>query len=259
MNCYSCPAGHDCSGGDEAVPCAPGTYNDGSLSTCTDCDANKYCDDPTSSNGNAQTCPSGTYSEGGLIACLECPPGSACNGGVKTACSGSGEWSLAGATTCQTLAGGTEKNDGANTATPQVCPAGYYTTGSGVCIICDDGSECDGENKNTCAGGALCPEGTSSSAACPDYQDCVNWSNNCAIGEKLSGGSCISCAKDEVCPLRGETTLSVTTGYYSPVDVNVEYICPGGYDCSDADNIEKCADKNGAAGYYSPEGIMTCT
>jgi hypothetical protein len=123
-----------------------------------------------------------------------------------------------------------------------------------VCTICPDGSECDGANKSTCAGGALCPEGTGTAGTCPDYQDCTNWSSPCGAGKTLSGGSCVNCPIDVTCLLRGETTTAVTTGYYSPTGVNVEYICPGGKDCTNADSITDCL-----TGYYSAEGTLACT
>ena len=66
-------------------------------------------------------------------------------------------------------------------------------------------------------------------------------------------GACVDCGPNEVCELRG-AARPVTTGYYSPTGTNVEFICPGGYDCTDPDNIVKCA-----TGFYSPEGTIACT
>ena len=170
---------------------------------------------------------------------MECPPGYACNGGVKSAC-GSGEWALAGATTCSTYQAGTQKNDGAKEVRPQECPSGYYTDGAQTCKLCEDGYECpDGANRSSC-GGDYCPAGTSSRNGCEDYQDCTNWSNNCAWSERVNGsGNCVTCEKDVTCLLRGQTTTPVDSanGYYSPTGHNVEYLCPGGMDCTDADNV----------------------
>lgn len=233
------------------MPCQPGSFNDGTSKSCTSCPSTKYCPNTTSANGGQQTCPDGTYSTGAAFYCLQCPPGSACTGGNKSTCNGTGQYSLAGATVCETYTAGTEQNS-LKTAAPAKCPQGYYTSGT-TCKICDKNYYCDGATRQACTGGSLCPEGTASQGTCPDYQDCASYTNACSYGQKWNGSACVACPKDKVCPLRGGES-NVSTGYYSPVNHNVEFICPGGYDCTNANNVVKCD-----TGAYSPEGTLACT
>ena len=101
-----------------------------------------------------------------------------------------------------------------------------YTVGIGSneCTECLENNSCDGTNMTPCGSGVSCPPGTSSgnaSGSCQDWQDCNTYTNNCAYGEKLNAsGSCVTCAKDEACPLRGATPVSVTAGWYSPANEN---------------------------------------
>ena len=193
--CKNCPAGHDCSG-DLPVPCAPGTFNDGSGKTCSSCPAGKYCDNPKAGNGNEQACADGTYSTGGAFACLQCPPGNKCTGGNKTPC-GSSEWALAGANTCNAISAtdGYDTSALVKTAEPPKCPLGYYSQASGPCKICEAGSKClDGKVKTACLSSENCPGGVTDANTCATYQDCPSLATLCPYGKRLSGGSCVSCA-----------------------------------------------------------------
>ena len=136
------------------------------------------------------------------------------------------------------------------------CPVGYYSDAAvTTCAQCPNGFYCpDGITKTACAAGSYCPLGSSAEGVCPTGVDCVNYATPCAVGKKMDNGVCSSCPKDFVCVLRdGSLMVPVTSGYYSPTDVNVEFICPGGWDCTDADNVKKCT-----AGYFSPEGVLDC-
>jgi hypothetical protein len=90
----------------------------------------------------------------------------------------------------------------------------------------------------------------------------------CPDGKYLNPGStsCINCPAGVTCPLRGKTTVAVTgwdlagnpvgpVYYYSPVSVNIEYICPAGWECT-AGTATKCSDRGVA--WYSPEGDKDC-
>ena len=144
------------------------------------------------------------------------------------------------------------------TAAPVTCPAGYYSDASvTTCTQCPNGFYCpDGILKITCTSGSYCPLGSSAERVCPLNMDCLTYSSTpCTVGKMMQNGVCVSCPKDFVCILRDSTLMvPVTSGYYSPTDVNVEYICPGGWDCTNANSVKKCN-----TGWFSIEGDLACT
>ena len=94
---------------------------------------------------------------------------------MKAACSGDGEWSLKGASACSGYDEGYEKDNTVRNAQPVKCPLGYYTL-SQACTICPSGYYCDGTIKTICTTGK-CPSGTATASSCPDWLNCVNFSN----------------------------------------------------------------------------------
>ena len=112
----------------------------------------------------------------------------------------------------------------------------------------------------------MCPKGSSASDGCATYQDCPNFTTECAYGEKWTGSACAPCAAGEVCLLRNSDSRAPTNGgtgkkYFSPANVNTEYICPAGKDCDTASvaaypgsPLTSCND-----GWYSIEGELTCS
>ena len=131
-----------------------------------------------------------------------------------------------------------------------------------VCTQCPEGYTCPDATTITDCGGSTCPPGSSANTpgACEDWIDCADTSlSNCADGQYYDkgGSTCSPCPIDFTCPLRGDTLVAVdpfaTFFLFSPTGVNIAFICPAGFDCSDADNIVACG-----TGELSPEGVETC-
>lgn len=78
----------------------------------------------------------------------------------------------------------------------------------------------------------------------------------CADGKYLGSNkyTCYDCPAGYTCAGRTWNTLiTVSTGYYSPVGISAEFICPAGYDCS-LNYLTACTD-----GWFSIETALTCT
>ena len=222
-----------------------------------------YCTDTTA---NAPTpCADGTFSNAGWAICMPCPAGYQCASAVKTPCAGK-TYAVGGNSACVAVVDGEQFVD--FYSAPFTCTAGYYSNASTlyVCTQCPKGSKCTTTTVTACAATENCPAGTASAtvAPCYEWQDCANYSTLiCPDGKYMTAaGACANCPAGKVCELRGETTMrDVTQGptdyYYSPVGVNIEYICPAGYSCTTS--AKTLCNTGGLKAYYSPEGANTCT
>ena len=142
-----------------------------------------------------------------------------------------------------------------------LCGAGYYSDSSTsfVCTLCPKGYYCpDTTAKVACTSSQDCQQGsTSNSKACPPWYRCDQYTDAlCPEGQYLNTAknSCVNCPAGYVCTGRYEAdNTAVDTGYFSPVGVSTQYICPAGYAC-DTNVAVACS-----SGWYSVEAAMTCT
>jgi hypothetical protein len=56
--------------------------------------------------------------------------------------------------------------------------------------------------------------------------------------------------------MRDVTQTAPDKYYYSPVSINIEYICPAGYSCTVS--AKTLCNSSGNKAYYSPEGHKDC-
>ena len=148
------------------------------------------------------------------------------------------------------------------------CQPGYYADAASsekTCTECPVGYSCDDSTKSMCSSGEVCArqsqaDGGYTAAASPDWlrtepTDLSSYLTPCPEGKYLSsvaGNLCSDCPVDKKCLTYGGTPASLTTGYYSPSGVNVEFPCPGGFQCDGADAVA-CA-----TGWYSEEYDLIC-
>ena len=239
---FPCEPGHACAAGTAtpyASPCPPGYHSDSLFlttadsTTCSDCPAGFACEGGTNSltkpmvpcaKGyycplNTQTptdnaCPAGTYSWRTDLKssgeCFNCPAGSYCSGGLTEpdGLCDPGYYCEANSVT----------------ATENECPAGTYSSASGLttaaeCLPCPMGSYCN-NNANSLAavppttvgltGHNLCPAGT--------YNPFTNVAFESETTATAEGSTsfCLDCPAGNECPNAGTIVPTACgTGMYS--------------------------------------------
>lgn len=241
--CDTCPSGsyttNSGSGNDLCTECEVGYACDGENKVA--CTADKFADEAGLSM--CLTCPADSYLifDGTLqIGCEICPAGEYCSGGVKIPCTGKSYSNSDGATSCTN------------------CPAGSYTTKSDEelgytdCLICPEGSACDGEIKISCTGDQYSTgENNADCSTCApgNYVDTNDEGESilctpCPIGKSCNGTAQFDCVGDAY-----SNTLSfVTCGVCPPGShvvtdngLNVDCIpCEEGTSCPDGIEIVSC-------------------
>ncbi len=261
-NGVPCPPGYYCPAGTTyptQYPCAAGTYSDSydapDSSTCLTCPAGWVCLQGTNMYTNPMTkcpqgyfCPSGTttatqnpctagtyqpnYGATSSADCMyKCPSGSYCPAG-----------SAAPAGVC---ADGYYCPEGSSVATQNPCPAGTYSTGTGLqssaeCVICPAGYYCAAGS--TAAGVKACLAGT----------------YNPSTGKSVVG-DCLACTAGYYCPTVA-TTAMIACGYgmYSDVSATACTTCPLTYYCTTTTTTAAQITAGTVAcdpGYICPAGV----
>lgn len=97
--CETCPTGQVCdkTTGNTST-CQAGEYIDESVDprTCEECEAGKFCKD----GANRENVGAPQFSLDGYAVAMDCPPAYSCTTNSNTACTGAGEYSLAGENVC---------------------------------------------------------------------------------------------------------------------------------------------------------------
>ncbi|CAK8677709.1 unnamed protein product [Clavelina lepadiformis] len=242
-----------------AVPCADGTYYNGSA--CLDCDPGFSC---LGSNASPQACANNTYqNEAGQTACLPCPAGKSClNVAADPVECGAGQYSPVSDSVCHACDSGLYSDHGAShclqcpagfsctTSSKTECLAGTYSTlGAGICTSCDNGTHTNGT-----AGAAFCSQ-------CPAGYKCEDPTSApvpCSDGEYSTVGDarCFSCPAGFYCPDPAGSPKSCPLGQYSTGGAGSAGCaqCPAGMSCIDFKSSEACLE-----GTYSIEGEAVCT
>ena len=180
-----CPAGHYCTSGVVARPCAPGTYSSSGLSACSPCAAGHYCPSYAVTDLDLPTlvCAAGYYC--GLGATVP-NPSDGTTGGI-----------------CPT---GRYCPSGSAAALP--CPDGTYEprTGSSSCPPCPAGFYCAAGSRTACAGG-YCPQAVSAPLPCPEGMH-----DNGAL-QLTAAAQCAYCPVGEYCS-GGKVRAGCDAGYY---------------------------------------------
>ena len=257
-----CPPGYYCPAGTSypnQYPCAAGTYSDANdattSGTCNACPVGWVCTAGTNKYTNPMTkcqpgyyclsgtgsptqypCVAGTYqpyfgAEDAAACSYACPPGKYCP--------------LASAAPAGDCADGYYCPEGSATATANSCPAGTYSTGTGLknaneCTICPAGYYCAAGS--TVAGVTICPIGK----------------YNPSTGKSLAT-DCLTCTAGHYCPTPGLTAmLDCGYGKYSDAAATVCIICPWTYYCNTPTTT--LASITGGAvdcqpGYICPDGV----
>ncbi len=238
--CQLCPPGSYCPDGQNAYPCAAGTYNPNPGQTeCTSCPPGSYSS--TTGNIACQSCPAGTYNpNSGQTACASCPPGSYS--------------STTGNIACQSCPAGTYNPNSGQTACAS-CPPGSYssTTGNVACQNCPAGTYNPNPGQTVCTS---CPPGSYSSTtgniAC---QSCPAGTYNPNPGQTV----CTSCPPGSYSSTTGNVACqNCPAGTYNPnPGQTVCTSCPPGSYSSTTGNV---ACQNCPAGTYNPNpGQTACT
>lgn len=208
------------------------------------CPAGSYC--PTIGTITPTPCPIGTASSltgiSNVAGCSGCPPGTYCpNTGMTTglACP-AGSY-------CPTL----------GTIIPTGCPAGTYSNQTGLSAV----SQC-----TTCAAGAYCPGGGSSTVTCPPGTYCPSTGGSSATQCPI-GGICpiggatppLSCPPGMLCSTAGlgSATTPCPVGTYSTGGAGTSCTrCPAGtYGSTTGLRTAACSGPC-AGGYYCPVGSI---
>jgi len=153
--------------------------------TCYECAAGSYCPD----QGSEHTCPLHTYSDvgawelsqctcvhgfyGGPGNCSICPVDFFCDGGAPQQC-----------TTNSTTLG----SPGSMQSSDCKCVAGFYKHANGLCLPCESGSFCFGDQQ------LLCPDNSSAPALAQSVFECV-----CDPGLHMHMGQCVACNASQLC------------------------------------------------------------
>ena len=211
--CPKCPAGYTCQiAATQVDPCRPGFY----------------CPEGVAS-GHDIPCPSGRFSGSaqltGASECSLCTAGKFCLGGNKT------ESGVCPAGHYCPL--------GTNSSTQFPCPAGTYSSQSGLysvtqCLTCQAGYFCDVASTQMTS----CPAGTYSTSA------------------GTSTTSCVQCRGGYYCPRTSSLEIPCGVGYYSAPGSSNCTVCPRGHYCgsnttsfvqltSDGGSWSRAADPSG--------------
>ena len=196
-----CPPGASCSDG-FAVSCPPGTYQDGSQTSCVACTAGTVC--PVYSGTLPIPCPPGRVCSlpGRLSPTYLCPAGSTCLGGLLSL-------STTGAL--------------ASAYTPRICPVGTYCLAGTDSDIIDD---LDPSAPRKCVEGFYCHANETS----------YRGQGDCPVGYY-----CVRSAMDPVVAPRGYFVASrgaytpsrCEPGTYQPLEGQSSCIpCPDGFECT---------------------------
>jgi hypothetical protein len=248
-----CGAGYYCPAGTSAATqygCPAGRYSDSTTLTskesCTlteagyttvaassssnrvPCLAGHYC--PIGTAGGADVdCPAGKYLSATqstqLADCTQCPERYYCIGG--------------GATTTGDCPAGHYCPAGTTTATQYPCPAGFYSSVTGLAgaLECTDAKE-----------GWYAIEGSTTATKCPAGR--YTSVNNTEYYEAVSGAAivCNECTAGSYCPEGCTAPIACGVGYYSNVSVEVCSICPLGNYCGS--NTSTLAQITGSGGSW---------
>eukprot|EP01022_Parablepharisma_sp_SALTPOND_P023128 TRINITY_DN47_c0_g6_i1.p1 TRINITY_DN47_c0_g6~~TRINITY_DN47_c0_g6_i1.p1 ORF type:complete len:4331 (-),score=484.04 TRINITY_DN47_c0_g6_i1:2741-15733(-) len=232
----ACQPGHYCEAGTKhplESPCGPGTYSDKysatSSATCSPCPVGYMCSAGTNRYTNPMVkCPPGYYCPEGTspdtkMPCtggtyqpyygakdntwcsFKCPPGKYCP-----------EGSSAPEGDCED---GYYCPEGTSSATQYPCPAGTYSTGTGL----KGEYEC-----TTCPAGYICP----SSSKTDTITKCPIGTYNPSIGKSLTA-DCLACSEGYYCDVEGMTEMKECGyGKYSGPSANKCTSCPMTYYCN---------------------------
>ncbi|MBR5153402.1 MAG: hypothetical protein IKW57_01235, partial [Alphaproteobacteria bacterium] len=182
-------------------------------------------------------CPDGKYAYHGV--CETCPAGSYCKDGDIADC-GPGKWSVAGASSCQSISAGCYGTN-ADSACPAKCTAGTYSTG-GAATCSSVSAGCWGAEKAT--------------TACPNECVAGTWSDGGDASCSPISAGCYGGAKStSSCPnkCKAGTYRSSTGGTSQSSCSNVDAGCWG------AAGATKSCPSSCSTGTYSTGGAASCT
>ncbi|KAL0230075.1 hypothetical protein PCE1_003639 [Barthelona sp. PCE] len=271
--CYQCPAGQFCAGGDIVGNCTAGyicnggsntSIPDGSLSMGSPCPMGYYCPAGTDI---PITCPilTWTLTNGAsqVSECVICTAGQVCNGSAPFDCP-RGSY-------CP------------HNELPKVCPITTYNpdynmSSLGDCITCPAGYICnetmtDDYTTYSCPIGFYCEAGSFEPVACPtgSYRADLRGESIYDCDPCPAGSYCpdlnttipTECPDGMYCPENTTSPILCPIGYiYNPDAAlkdsldNACLICPPGYACDAADRLTKTICE---AGFICVEGAITTT
>lgn len=284
--CETCPAGTynsvECTTttARQCTNCPPGTYTDTTdQSVCTDCGADEYADEGAITCETCTTCEIGHFITANCTnstdrMCGECDAGyyaASANSFICDSCTESVNWSLDGASACETC---TQCNPGHYksgncTVTMDTqcseCDAGTYATGIDEikCSTCPTGTwSLDGAS--SCTNCTTCEPGFYETAECDGTRD--RGCSQCPAGNYTSLPDQTSCpvCEDESWSFSGADSctpcVTCEPGFYAYVDCDAAQprVCrecgPGNY--TTGQNELECAICDD--GYFSLAGSSEC-